>query len=50
MNDKFYPEVGASCENPDFITAPLKVGDSSRGSRAMATDAPTTPTSGSGTP
>jgi Protein of unknown function (DUF3105) len=52
QNAKFYPEVGASCENPDFITAPLKVGDSSRGSRAMATDAPTTPTPapGSGTP
>jgi hypothetical protein len=37
-----YPEVGASCENPQFITNPLVVGDGSRGATATATDAPTT--------
>ena len=37
-----YPEVGASCENPQFITDPLVVGDASRGATASATDAPTT--------
>jgi len=41
-----YPEVGASCENPTFITDPLVVGDSSRAgsSTAVPTDAATTPT------
>ncbi len=46
FNADFYPEVGASCENPTFITDPLQVGDSSRaaGSADVPTDAPTTPT------
>jgi hypothetical protein len=48
-----YPEIGASCENPTFISDPLVQGDSSRSatSPATATDAPTTPTAtGSSTP
>ena len=40
FNADFYPEVGASCENPTFISDPLVVGDSSRGATSMATDAP----------
>jgi hypothetical protein len=48
QNAAFYPEVGASCENPTFVSQPLKVGDSSRGTNAMATDSPTTPTPASG--
>ncbi|GAB3360153.1 DUF3105 domain-containing protein [Modestobacter lapidis] len=45
-NDEFYPEVGASCENPTFIADPLVAGDASRaaGSADVPTDAPTTPT------
>jgi hypothetical protein len=45
-NDEFYPEVGASCENPTFIAEPLVVGDESRatGAADVPTDAPTTPT------
>jgi len=45
FNADFYPEVGASCENPTFISDPLVVGDSSRGAASAATDAPsmTTP-------
>jgi hypothetical protein len=52
QNADFYPEVGASCENPQFISDPLVVGDSSRGTDAMTTDAPTTTTPGTetGTP
>jgi hypothetical protein len=54
FNDEFYPEVGASCENPTFISDPLVVGDASRatGSTTVPTDAPTTPTpaAGSSTP
>ncbi|MGY1710986.1 DUF3105 domain-containing protein [Geodermatophilus sp. SYSU D00758] len=51
FNAEFYPEVGASCENPTFISDPLTVDDASRGSEAMTTDAPTTPTAeSSGTP
>jgi len=42
FNADFYPEVGASCENPTFITDPLVVGDSSRAASSAATDAPTT--------
>jgi hypothetical protein len=42
FNAEFYPEVGASCENPTFITDPLVVGDSSRAASSTATDAPTT--------
>ncbi len=37
-----YPEVGASCENPDFIASPLVAGESS--APVGPTDAPTTPT------
>ena len=37
-----YPEVGASCENPDFITSPLVAGENS--APVGPTDAPTTPT------
>jgi uncharacterized protein DUF3105 len=44
FNADFYPEVGASCENPTFISSPLVVGDSSRGATSAATDAPTTET------
>ncbi|WP_448615820.1 DUF3105 domain-containing protein [Modestobacter sp. URMC 112] len=55
FNDEFYPEVGASCENPTFISDPLVTGDESRaaaGSTDVPTDAPTTPTpeAGSTTP
>jgi hypothetical protein len=54
FNDEFYPEVGASCENPTFISDPLVVGDGSRaaGDTTVPTDAPTTPTpaAGSSTP
>ena len=52
QNPDFYPEVGASCENPQFVSDPLVVGDGSRGKNAMSTDAPTStsPAGGSGTP
>jgi Protein of unknown function (DUF3105) len=40
-----FPEPGASCENPQFLSAPLVVGDGSRGTDAMTTDAPTTESS-----
>jgi Protein of unknown function (DUF3105) len=40
-NGEFYPEIGASCENPDFAAHPLVVGDSS--SPVGPTDMPTTP-------
>jgi hypothetical protein len=54
FNDEFYPEVGASCENPAFIADPLIAGDDSRatGDAAVPTDAATTPTpaAGSSTP
>jgi hypothetical protein len=51
FNSDFYPEVGASCENPTFISSPLVVGDSSRGATSTATDAPvsTSPAAGSTT-
>jgi hypothetical protein len=50
-----YPEIGASCENPTFISDPLKEGDSSRSasgasSAPVATDAPTTPTAATDAP
>ena len=48
-NQEFYPEPGASCENPQFTSAPLVVGDASRGATSMTTDAPTTPTAGAET-
>ncbi|HEV7869988.1 MAG TPA: DUF3105 domain-containing protein [Modestobacter sp.] len=44
FNADFYPEVGASCENPTFISDPLVVGDSSRAASSTATDAPTSTT------
>ncbi len=46
FNDAFYPEVGASCENPNFISSPLAQGDASRAATStdVPTDAPTTPT------
>jgi hypothetical protein len=44
LNSAFYPEVGASCENPTFISDPLVVGGSSRGATSTATDAPSTGT------
>lgn len=40
-----FPEPGASCENPAFLASPLVVGDGSRGTDAMVTDAPTTESS-----
>jgi hypothetical protein len=48
-NQEFYPEPGASCENPQFVSDPLTVGEGSRGTASMTTDAPTTPTAGSET-
>jgi hypothetical protein len=45
-NADFYPEVGASCENPDFVAHPLVVGDSS--APVGSTDAPTTPSPATG--
>ena len=39
-----YPEIGASCENPDFAAAPLVAGEPSE--PVGPTDAPTTPTTG----
>jgi uncharacterized protein DUF3105 len=48
-NQEFYPEPGASCENPQFISDPLTVEDGSRGAAATVSDAPTTPTAGAGT-
>jgi hypothetical protein len=52
LNQAFYPEIGASCENPTFISDPLIVGGSSRSatSTAVPTDAPTTPTAPSTMP
>jgi hypothetical protein len=46
FNDDFYPEVGASCENPTFISDPLVQGDPSRAATStdVPTDAPSTPT------
>jgi hypothetical protein len=46
LNQDFYPEVGASCENPTFISDPLVQGAPSRAatSTAVPTDAPSTPT------
>jgi hypothetical protein len=48
-NQDFFPEPGASCENAQFISAPLTVDDGSRGAAATTTDAPTTPTAGTET-
>jgi hypothetical protein len=50
LNDKYTPEPGASCENPDFVTHPLVAGQQSAavGSGAMpsATGAPAPTTAG----
>ena len=40
-NDKYFPEVGASCENPAFVAQPLVAGESS--APVGPTDVPTTP-------
>ena len=40
-NSQYYPEVGASCENPDFKANPLTAGQAS--APIGATDMPTTP-------
>jgi hypothetical protein len=56
LNDKYTPEPGASCENPDFITTPLVAGAPSAavGSGTMPSATPgdsATPTdAGTGTP
>jgi hypothetical protein len=41
-NGDFYPEVGASCENPAFAADPLVAGEES--APVGPTDMPTTPT------
>jgi hypothetical protein len=47
-NGEFYPEVGASCENPAFISSPLKAGDPSQSvGESMPTDAPSSDTADS---
>jgi Protein of unknown function (DUF3105) len=43
-----YPEIGASCENPDFKAHPLVVGQNS--SAVGSSDMATTPTAGSSAP
>jgi len=47
LNDKYTPEPGASCENPDFIKTPLVAGQASAavGSGAMPSAASTAPKS-----
>ena len=47
-NSDFHPEVGASCENPDFLAAPLVAGDES--APIGPTDMPTTTTPESTSP
>jgi hypothetical protein len=49
-NQEFFPEPGASCENPQFISDPLVVGDGSRGAASMTTDAPTSTGAETGAP
>ena len=44
QNTGYYPELGASCVNADFVAHPLVVGDAS--SQAGPTDPATTPSSG----
>jgi hypothetical protein len=46
-NGDFFPEVGASCENPDFKANPLLAGDAS--APVGPTDLPTTTTPDAGT-
>jgi hypothetical protein len=47
-NPAYYPEIGASCENPDFKAHPLKQGQASEA--VGSSDMPTTPTAGSTAP
>ena len=47
-NSDFHPEVGASCENPNFLAAPLVAGDES--TPIGPTDQPTTTTPESTSP
>ncbi len=47
-NSDFHPEVGASCENPDFLAAPLVAGDES--TPIGPSDMPTTTTPETSTP
>jgi hypothetical protein len=49
-NQEFFPEPGASCENPQFTSDPLIVGDGSRGAASMTTDAPTSTGAETGAP
>jgi hypothetical protein len=46
FNQDFTPELGASCENPAFVSGPLVAGDASRAAtgQATATDGPVTST------
>jgi len=46
-NPKYYPEIGASCENPDFKAHPLTVGQQSEA--VGSSDMPTSPSAGSST-
>jgi len=48
FNDDFYPEIGATCEQPAFIADPVVEGAAS--TELPNSDAPTTPTDASGTP
>jgi hypothetical protein len=54
LNDKYTPEPGASCENPDFITKPLLAGAPSAavgsGTMPSATASPTPTDASTGTP
>ena len=43
-NSQYYPEVGASCENPDFLANPLVTGEDS--TPVGSSDMPTTTTPG----
>jgi len=47
-----YPEIGASCEQPGFVSDPLKQGEGSRGTStgSVMTDAPTSPTNSTEAP
>jgi hypothetical protein len=47
-NPDYYPEIGASCENPDFKAHPLKQGQASEA--VGSSDMPTTPTAGTSAP
>jgi Protein of unknown function (DUF3105) len=49
-NQEFFPEPGASCENPQFTGDPLTVEDGSRGAASTMTDAPTSTGAETGAP